>query len=257
MLLKAAVRGEWVLLDNANLCSPTVLDRLNPLLEIGGSLLVSECGMRDGKPRVVTAHPAFRLFLALDPRRGEVSRAMRNRGVEVFLMPPETSSPTKALRASPEKNTDASTSSTAAEGALALPAPMVMPPERHTIECDLAAVLSAAGVPRGSRPRRHDRRAPRARRSTGSCISGERRRRRPGGGGAGGTHRERGCAMGLTRGRAPGSRRRRRRRPLRRVGSRLLEGRGFRRRAPRRRGRVPIRRRAVPRRPSRSFGRAL
>ena len=55
MLLKAAVRGEWVLLDNANLCSPTVLDRLNPLLEIGGSLLVSECGMRDGKPRVITA----------------------------------------------------------------------------------------------------------------------------------------------------------------------------------------------------------
>ena len=46
VLLKAAVRGEWVLLDNANLCSPTVLDRLNPLLEIGGSLLVSECGMR-------------------------------------------------------------------------------------------------------------------------------------------------------------------------------------------------------------------
>ena len=149
VLLKAAVRGEWVLLDNANLCSPTVLDRLNPLLEIGGSLLVSECGMRDGKPRVITAHPEFRLFLALDPRRGEVSRAMRNRGVEVFLMPPETSSPTKALRASPEKNTDASTSSTADEGRLALPAPMVMPPERHTIECDLAAVLAAAGVPAG------------------------------------------------------------------------------------------------------------
>ena len=90
VLLKAAVRGEWVLLENANLCSPTVLDRLNPLLEIGGSLLVSECGMRDGEPRVITAHPNFRLFLALDPRRGEVSRAMRNRGVEVFLAPPET-----------------------------------------------------------------------------------------------------------------------------------------------------------------------
>ena len=40
VLLKAAVKGEWVLLENANLCSPTVLDRLNPLLEIGGSLLV-------------------------------------------------------------------------------------------------------------------------------------------------------------------------------------------------------------------------
>ena len=72
-----------MLLENANLCSPTVLDRLNPLLEIGGTLLVSECGMRDGEPRVITAHPGFRLFLALDPRRGDVSRAMRNRGVEV------------------------------------------------------------------------------------------------------------------------------------------------------------------------------
>jgi midasin len=57
VLLKAAVKGEWVLLENANLCSPTVLDRLNPLLEIGGSLLVSECGMRNGEPRVITAHP--------------------------------------------------------------------------------------------------------------------------------------------------------------------------------------------------------
>ena len=144
VLLKAAVRGEWVLLDNANLCSPTVLDRLNPLLEIGGSLLVSECGMRDGVPRVITAHPGFRLFLALDPRRGEVSRAMRNRGVEVFLMPPENA---KALRALPE--TASAPDDTGGPEDLTLPAPLVMPPERHTVECDLAAVLAAAGVPPG------------------------------------------------------------------------------------------------------------
>lgn len=31
-LLRAMERGEWVLLDNANMCNPTVLDRLNPLL---------------------------------------------------------------------------------------------------------------------------------------------------------------------------------------------------------------------------------
>ena len=139
VLLKAAVRGEWVLLDNANLCSPTVLDRLNPLLEIGGSLLVSECGMRDGVPRVITAHPGFRLFLALDPRRGEVSRAMRNRGVEVFLMPPENA---KALRALPE--TPSAPDDTGGPESLTLPAPLVMPPEHHTVECDLAAVLAAA-----------------------------------------------------------------------------------------------------------------
>ncbi len=32
----AIERGQWVLLDSANLCNPTVLDRLNPLLEPQG-----------------------------------------------------------------------------------------------------------------------------------------------------------------------------------------------------------------------------
>ncbi len=36
-LSRAIARGGWVLLDNANLCNPTVLDRLNPLLEPGGA----------------------------------------------------------------------------------------------------------------------------------------------------------------------------------------------------------------------------
>lgn len=31
-LLRAMEAGEWVVLDNANMCNPTVLDRLNPLL---------------------------------------------------------------------------------------------------------------------------------------------------------------------------------------------------------------------------------
>lgn len=35
-LARAIAHGGWVLLDNANLCNPTVLDRLNPLLEPGG-----------------------------------------------------------------------------------------------------------------------------------------------------------------------------------------------------------------------------
>ena len=41
----------------------------------------------DGRPRVVRPHLDFRLFLAMDPRHGEVSRAMRNRGVELYLLP--------------------------------------------------------------------------------------------------------------------------------------------------------------------------
>lgn len=112
-----------MLLDSANLCAPTVLDRLNPLLEpqggwVGGFtalhcsalvglhagsgvlagppgalahalnpaptpqppnpttcthtspgvLLLNECGGGGAAARVVRPHPAFRLFLALDPR---------------------------------------------------------------------------------------------------------------------------------------------------------------------------------------------
>ena len=90
ILLEAMAAGEWVLLDNANLCSPTVLDRLNPLLEPGGELLIPEAGLVKGAPRVAIPAPGFRLLLALDPRHGEVSRAMRNRGIEVFLLPAET-----------------------------------------------------------------------------------------------------------------------------------------------------------------------
>jgi hypothetical protein len=89
VLVKALERGEWILLENANLCNPTVLDRLNPLLEPGGTVMVNERGLVEGQPMVVTAHPNFRLFLTLDPAYGELSRAMRNRGIEVFLMPPD------------------------------------------------------------------------------------------------------------------------------------------------------------------------
>ena len=132
ILLKAATHGEWVLLENANLCSPTVLDRLNPLLEDGGSLLVSECGMRGGEPRVVRAHKDFRLFLALDPRRGEVSRAMRNRGVEVFMSGGD-------VEHSNLGNDKVSKS---------LPSPLA----GHLVgqNDDLLGVLAAAGVPAGA-----------------------------------------------------------------------------------------------------------
>ena len=67
-LTQAIQEGEWVLLDSANLCNPTVLDRLNPMLEPGGSLYLNECGTVNGQPRIIKPHPGFRLFLALDPR---------------------------------------------------------------------------------------------------------------------------------------------------------------------------------------------
>ena len=42
-----------MLLDQANLANPSVLDRLNPLLETDGQLMVNECGIQgpDGQVR--------------------------------------------------------------------------------------------------------------------------------------------------------------------------------------------------------------
>ena len=44
--------------------------------------------------RVVRPHPRFRLFLHADPSNGDVSRAMRNRCVELALLAPTTGEPT-------------------------------------------------------------------------------------------------------------------------------------------------------------------
>ncbi|EOA33535.1 hypothetical protein CARUB_v10019643mg [Capsella rubella] len=88
MLIKAIENGEWVVLENANLCNPTVLDRINSLVEPCGTITINECGIINGEPVTVVPHPNFRLFLSVNPKFGEVSRAMRNRGVEVFMMGP-------------------------------------------------------------------------------------------------------------------------------------------------------------------------
>ncbi|KAI9142687.1 hypothetical protein BKA69DRAFT_1123750 [Paraphysoderma sedebokerense] len=86
VLLKAIEHGHWILLDNVNFCSPSVIDRLNPLFEPNGVLMVNERGIVDGEFRVIKPHPDFRLFMTLDPQFGEISRAMRNRGVEISLI---------------------------------------------------------------------------------------------------------------------------------------------------------------------------
>lgn len=85
LLVRAVEQGHWLILDNANLCSPSVLDRLNSLLESEGSLIINECSLGDGQPRIVQPHPNFRLFLTVDPKYGELSRAMRNRGIEIYV----------------------------------------------------------------------------------------------------------------------------------------------------------------------------
>ncbi|XP_034006274.1 midasin isoform X1 [Trematomus bernacchii] len=85
MLVQALQAGDWLLMDNVNFCSASVLDRLNALLEPGGSLTINERGVIDGKTPKITPHPNFRLFLTMDPVHGELSRAMRNRGVEIYI----------------------------------------------------------------------------------------------------------------------------------------------------------------------------
>ncbi|WFD41675.1 hypothetical protein MPSI1_000307 [Malassezia psittaci] len=87
-LVRAAQEGHWLLLEDANMCSASVLDRLNSLFEPNGTLMLSERGMVDGKIPELQKHPDFRVFMTVDPKNGELSRAMRNRGLELFLEAP-------------------------------------------------------------------------------------------------------------------------------------------------------------------------
>ncbi|KAG7445730.1 P-loop containing nucleoside triphosphate hydrolase protein [Guyanagaster necrorhizus] len=86
-LVQAMKKGHWLLLDGANLCNPSVLDRLNSVCEIDGYLSLNERGHVDGKVQIIKAHPNFKLFMCVDPQHGELSRAMRNRGIEIAIFP--------------------------------------------------------------------------------------------------------------------------------------------------------------------------
>ncbi|KAH8280488.1 hypothetical protein KR018_008600 [Drosophila ironensis] len=78
--------GQFILLEHVNLCSSAVLDRLNPVFEPNGSLLIAEKGISaQNSAELVTKSPHFRAFLTVDPKNGELSRAMRNRCVELSL----------------------------------------------------------------------------------------------------------------------------------------------------------------------------
>lgn len=87
-LIRALVHGHWLVLDNANQCPPSVLDRLNCLFEPQGYLVLSEASTVE--PLVLRPQPGFRVFMTCSGA-GEMSRAMRNRGLEIsILSEPET-----------------------------------------------------------------------------------------------------------------------------------------------------------------------
>lgn len=85
-LVSAMKYGDWLVVENANLCSNSVLDRLNPLFEGECRLVLTERGMVDGQVQTLAPHPNFRIIFTLDPRHGELSRAMRNRGIEIAVL---------------------------------------------------------------------------------------------------------------------------------------------------------------------------
>lgn len=85
-VVSAAINGHWLVIEDANLCAASVLDRLNSLFEPNGSLVLSEKGsIGDSGLQTIRPHPDFRVIMTIDPSRGEMSRAMRNRGVEIFV----------------------------------------------------------------------------------------------------------------------------------------------------------------------------
>ena len=85
LMVEAMRKGDWVLVDNVNFCSAAVLDRLNPLFDSDDGFAITERGIVNGEIVTVQPHANFRIFFTLDPAHGEISRAMRNRGYELFL----------------------------------------------------------------------------------------------------------------------------------------------------------------------------
>lgn len=83
IITTACEAGEWIYLKNANFCQSSVLDRLNSLLEREGKLYIYEQGKQE--IREVDIDHNFRIFLSYDCSFGEISRAIRNRCLEVSV----------------------------------------------------------------------------------------------------------------------------------------------------------------------------
>ncbi len=81
---RAMRQGWWVVLDEMNLAEPQVLERLNPVLEVPASLVLTEgAGTVFGPGGDVEVSPAFRVFGTMNPAdyagRSVLSPAYRDR----------------------------------------------------------------------------------------------------------------------------------------------------------------------------------
>lgn len=82
--IRAVESGEMILLRNINLVRNDVVDRLNSLFEIGGTLEVHEKG--GNVPRIVEVHPETCIFLGvIDAGGKELSPALSNRAVHASM----------------------------------------------------------------------------------------------------------------------------------------------------------------------------
>uniref|UniRef100_A0A0G4HWH0 Midasin n=1 Tax=Chromera velia CCMP2878 TaxID=1169474 RepID=A0A0G4HWH0_9ALVE len=85
VLVQAARRGDWIVLDELNLAPSEILEALNRLLDDNRELFIPETNT------VVRPHPDFQVFATQNPAGGSyggrklLSRAFRNRFVEVQL----------------------------------------------------------------------------------------------------------------------------------------------------------------------------
>lgn len=85
VLTKAIRNGSWLLIENASLIDSAIFDRLNSLFEPNGSIALIEKGSNLDGIETIVPHKDFRLILTVNPDHGELSSAIRNRGVEIFV----------------------------------------------------------------------------------------------------------------------------------------------------------------------------
>eukprot|EP00914_Ancora_sagittata_P005254 GHVO01010787.1.p1 GENE.GHVO01010787.1~~GHVO01010787.1.p1 ORF type:complete len:490 (+),score=53.63 GHVO01010787.1:57-1472(+) len=85
-LIGAIQRGTWMILQDVDSCQPSVVDRINSLIEPDGALVCIE----SGTPRTIKPHPSFRIICTAKPTEARsvgVSAPFRNRCLEVYCEP--------------------------------------------------------------------------------------------------------------------------------------------------------------------------